>query len=116
MTWVALMVVPLVVSAEGQAGDPFAHVAGSGQEGHRDLRAAGPHAADHVEAIPVRHHDVQQDQVWPGCGRGPQRLRAVSRGDDLKPGKSRRSRQQLEDGGLVVHHEQARLPRRVQAR
>ena len=41
-------------------------------------------AAAHLEAVELRHHHVEQDQVGPFLGRDLQRGEAVVRGEDIE--------------------------------
>src|SRR5664280_1879911 len=55
----------VVVATDGQPGDPVLGAVARGEEDHRSVDALGPQPAQHLEAVEVRQHYVEHDQVGP---------------------------------------------------
>ena len=53
----------VVVAAGGDAGDPVLDSIPGGQEQHAHVRVGRPHAAQHLQPVEVREHDVEDDRV-----------------------------------------------------
>ena len=101
----------VVVAAEGEAGDLVLGGVAGGEEQHGRVPARCAQPPDDVEAVQVRHHHVEHDQVGAErVGQG-ERLLAVGGRGDLEAGEAQAGREQLEDVGLVVDDEQPGLGR-----
>jgi hypothetical protein len=59
--------------------------------------------AQNIEACETRKHQVEHDQVWAALGGDAQRLQPVTRGGGVVAGSLEIARDDLGDGGLVVH-------------
>jgi hypothetical protein len=67
--------------------------------------------------VHVGQHHVQHDQVGPVPPHRPQRLQPAGGRGHLEPGQAQAGREQLEDVGLVLDHQQPGLrPRLAHAR
>ena len=77
------------------------------QEQHAHLRELGPQAAHDLEAVEVGEHDVEHHRVGAELARGPHRLRAAARGDDVPAFVAQHAGQQFGQAGLVVDDEHA---------
>jgi hypothetical protein len=97
----------VVVAADRQPRDLVLDVVACGEEQHGDVASALPELAGHLEAVHVRHHHVEHDQVGTvllGLG---ERRRAVRRGHHVVPGEPQRRAEQVADRRLVVDDQQA---------
>ncbi len=66
----------IVVAAERQAPDLVVGGVAGGQEDDGRAHTAVAHAPDHLEAVEVRQHDVEDHEVGPGVrGHSPRHLR-----------------------------------------
>ena len=92
----------VVVAARGQAGDAVLDGVLGGEEQHRHLGALAAHPAQHLEAVEVGQHDVEDHGVRPELARRAHGGRAVGRGPHLPALVPQRHREQLREGGLVV--------------
>ena len=88
-----------------QAGDGVRGGVPGGQEDHRDLVAGRAQPAAYLEAVHVRQHHVEHDQVGlVGVGL-PQRFRPGGRGGHRAAVELQRDLDKLADVRLVVHDE-----------
>ncbi len=71
-------------------------------------RRIGLQPAAYLEAVHVRHHDVEQNDVAFGTRADRQRLRAVGRGQDIEILGRQPRFQQLDVGGDVIDDQNAR--------
>src|SRR6266511_1394455 len=99
----------VVVAADRQPGHLVLGGVPRRQEQHRGSRAARPEPAGHVEAVQVGQHHVEDDQVRAVSLGGLQGLEAARGGCDLEAGEPQAGRQQLQDVGLVLDHQQPGL-------
>ena len=98
----------VVVAADGQAGQlVLQRVAGREEEdGHAD--PVGPQAPGHLDAVEVGQHHVEDHEVrrvaWAWASALPPGDRLV----DREALVAERGRHRIDDGGLVVHHQDPR--------
>jgi hypothetical protein len=98
----------VIVGAKRESVHPVGGGVTGGQEQHRDLGGFVRQPPVDLEAVPVRQHHVQHDQVGPKRLRGAYRRAAVGRALDLEPLVAKHGRDQLGDALLVVDDEHAR--------
>lgn len=115
----------VVVGARGEALDLVADAVLGGEEEHRevvagvavhgpgDLAAVGPLAQllDDGEAVEVREHHVEDDEVGAFDGYQVEGLGAAGGGGDPETGEAQRGGEQLADVGFVVDDEEEGLAR-----
>src|SRR5215469_7929798 len=95
----------VVVAADREASDSVGGGVAGGEEDDRYLVPRRPESPAHIEAVHIRHHDVQHDEVWPrGLGL-PQRLVAARRSGDRAPVELECDLDKLTDVGFVVDDE-----------
>ena len=96
----------VVVGAEAVAGDGvlLGHLGGEEDDG---AVKGGAGAADELEAVEVRHHDVAEQEVV-AREVHPQHLGGVADAHDLVAVPSEHPRERVEDRPLVVHRQDAR--------
>jgi hypothetical protein len=103
----------VVVAADGQAGDLVLGGVLGRQEQHRGAGVALAEPSGHVEAVQVGQHHVQDHQVGSVALHGLEGLQPAGGGGHLEPGQAQAGREQLEDVGLVLHHQQPGLRLRL---
>ena len=67
----------VVVGAGVEPGDPIGHLVARGQHQDRQRHRAGAQSATHGEAVDVRHHDVEHEEIGRSDVHRGQRLLAV---------------------------------------
>ena len=96
----------VIVAAERQAGDLVLGRVARREEHDRHPVGAGAQLAQHVEAVHVGQHHVQEDEVRAFATGGIDRINARSGGLHRKTRIPQTRREQLDDVGLVVDHQQ----------
>ena len=101
----------VVVRPQLQAEDPV-HLGGAGgqhQDRDRRGRRIAPEDLADLQAVHLRQHEVEDDEVGPVLPGGGQGARAVPGEDRGEAGLAQLEAQHLEGVGLVVHEEDLRL-------
>jgi hypothetical protein len=97
----------VVGGADAQAGHLLRHVAERRQEDDdrlAGLRARLERTAD-LEAVHLRHHHVEQDQIGVRLGRDVEGRLAAARRQDAVTAGLQRPDQHLQVDGAIVHHQ-----------
>src|SRR3954468_3009213 len=97
----------VVVAAEGQAADLVVGRVAGGEEDDRHPRALRAEALGDVEALHVRQHDVEHDEVRAERGDLRERVGAGAGGLDAEALEPQGHRDDVDDVGLVVDDEDA---------
>ena len=99
----------VVVAAGFEAGDDILGVGLGGHQDDRDepVRRVLLEPLHDLDAVELRHHDVEQDQIGLELGRARERLLAVSRGDDLIALRFEPDAQDIQVGRDVVDGQNA---------
>ena len=95
----------VVVATRGQAGDPVLDRITRGQEKHRNVVDLRPDAAEHLHAVHVRQHDVQNDQIRPELASGGDGGLSVARQADVPTLEAQRQADEFGQSLLVVDDE-----------
>jgi hypothetical protein len=103
----------VVVAPDRQTLHFIGHVVAGRQEEDGGGDVALPQPPGHGEAVHIREHDVEHDEVGVGRIDPVERAVPVRRRRHLEAGEPQRRGEQVTDIGLVVDDEQVSLVRRV---
>src|SRR5699024_652855 len=93
-------------AADGQTGDLVRGVVAGGEEDDGSVHADLAQAPGDGEAVHVRQHDVEDEEVDVGLLGQAQGLRTVGGGDDVETGEAETGGQEFADIGLIIDNEQ----------
>src|SRR5262249_39631664 len=94
-----------VVRAAGAALVAERAIVRSGQHGHAGWGGGPPESRQDLEAAEPRHLEVEDDAAGPAVAHTCEGLEPVLRGDDLIAGGGQSIRDDLEQVGLIVDHQ-----------
>ena len=94
----------VIVGPHLQAADPVVLAAAGGQEDDRPGRVAAAQFGQHLEAVALGEHDIEQDQIDAVGGRFAKPRRAVGRLGHLVAAQPERIRQAAANGGFILNH------------
>lgn len=96
----------VVIAADGQAGDLVRGVITGGEEHDRSVHADLAEATRDGEAVHVRQHHVEDEEIGVGLLGQTKSFGAVGSRDDVESCEAQAGREEFADIGLIVDNEE----------